>query len=85
MNLPRYMPAKGEFFTIIHNIRHPHDHSWHGNCLEARVLDGDFIRVRDHDGISKNHFTIDARDFTFRKLSEEFVSDHIVASGNPHQ
>lgn len=65
--------AKGTFFTITQWNSH-RDRSYVGDCLEAMVVDGPFVRVRRHySRINKSYFTIDLRDVDVRILSEEFV------------
>lgn len=69
---PAFPIRKGDFFTITENLRHPSDHSWQGDCLEAICIDREFIRCREHPCLV-GAFTIDSRDFKLRHLSKPFV------------
>lgn len=74
-----YALKRGDFFTVVKWLSH-HDNSWVGACLEARVVEGPFIRVREHiNQLSKYHFTLDTRRVQLAPLSEEFVREVIGA------
>jgi hypothetical protein len=71
-----YAPKQGEFFTIFKWLIYENDRSWCGDCLEARKVDGPFIRVRrHHDATYKSHFTLDSRNVQLMPLSDDFVQE----------
>lgn len=72
---------KGDFFTVVRWLD-SNDMSYVGSCLEAIVIDGDLIRVKNHGGYI-NISTISTSRVEVRLLGKEFV-DSVLNEENNH-
>jgi hypothetical protein len=68
---------KGDFITVV-KWKDCQDNSYKGDCLEVKVIDGDFILVKNHTkSFYDKNITLDMRRVEVRRLSREYVEDCI--------
>ena len=67
----------GDYFTVVEH-KTLNDRSWRGDCLEVKVVDGQFIRATNHSGyVGYGLITIDIKQWVLKPLSQEYAQSCI--------